>query len=70
MSEAKVKELSAEIIQAGVGMGNNEVMLALALATASIMKAAYTPELHDALLTAFVSNVRNGLKQMDTRGAN
>ena len=68
MSEAKVKELSAEIIQAGVGMGNNEVMLALA--TASIMKAAYTPELHDALLTAFVSNVRNGLKQMDTRGAN
>jgi len=67
MSATKVKEVASEIIKIGVGLDNKEVMLALAIATAAIMKASYTPELHGAVLGAFVDNVRHSLAQMPTR---
>ena len=67
MSISKVKDIASEIIKMGVGQDCDEVMLSLAIAVASIMKASYTPEIHDAKLGVFVDNVRHALKQMDTR---
>jgi hypothetical protein len=66
MSAAKVKELAAEIVKIGVDHESKEVMVALAIATASIMKASFTPEIHGEVLAAFVDNVRHSLEQMRT----
>jgi hypothetical protein len=62
--------MAAEIIKTGVDQESKEVMLALAIATASIMKAAFTPEIHQEVLASFVDNVRHALQQMDTRKQN
>ena len=67
MSADQVRETAAKICTAGVGLSSKEVMLALSIATASIIKASFTPELHGAVLGAFNENVKHALTQMHSK---